>query len=490
MTDEDDAKALVEQLLAGASPPAEHHVLLSALLKTGPPPMGDLLEEPRPEMLAVPDITRGFRVRLDLRGTKPPVWRRLELPGDLTLPGLHEVIQAAMGWTDSHLHQFRTGVDRRSPYFVTGFDLTEGEDGVLEDDVRLDQLVAAKGDRLGYEYDFGDDWDHVLTVEEVLDAPPSRPRCTGGRLACPPEDCGGIGGHDQLAQWVRSGHDDALLPPVFEDSTQAHMWLPPDWHPDAFDLNEADDALAIVSAGPAAVTERLGAMVERLHQQGDPSLRLLLSRPAAHEPVGISDEDAARLTETYRIFLETIGEGVKLTQAGYLPPAMVETLAERTGVAEWWIGKANREDLTWPVHQVRTTARAMGLVTVRKGRLAPTVAGARVRDNGRALWQHIVSRLPLGTKDIDHDAGWLALAVVGSGVPAAGWASEISDVLARLGWRTHHPVYWLPPAHSPTLLVLEFLAGSARTSHRLTGVDAAVAATARAVTSPPRSPAR
>ncbi|WKV16249.1 hypothetical protein LP422_22180 [Janibacter limosus] len=139
---------------------------------------------------------------------------------------------------------------------------------------------------------------------------------------------------------------------------------------------------------------------------------------------------------------------------------------------------------------MRTTARAMGLVTVRKGRLAPTVAGARARDNGRALWQHIVSRLPLGTKDIDHDAGWLAPAVVGSGVPAAGWASEISDVLARLGWRTHHPVYWLPPAHSPTLLVPEFLAGSARTSHRLTGVDAAVAATARAVTSPPRSPAR
>nr|WP_257909677.1 plasmid pRiA4b ORF-3 family protein [Janibacter limosus] len=359
--------------------------------------MGDLLEEPRPEMLAVPDITRGFRVRLDLRGTKPPVWRRLELPGDLTLPGLHEVIRAAMGWTDSHLHRFRTGVDRRSPYFVTGFDLTEGEDGVLEDDVRPDQLVAAKGDRLGYEYDFGDDWDHVLTVEEVPDAPPSRPRCTGGRLACPPEDCGGIGGHDQLAQWVRSGHDDALLPPVFEDSTQAHMWLPPDWHPDAFDLNEADDALAIVSAGPAAVTERLGAMVERLHQQGDPSLRLLLSRPAAHEPVGISDEDAARLTETYRIFLETIGEGVKLTRAGYLPPAMVETLAEhwrgrvvdrgrRTGkisrgrcircaprLAPWVWSPCARAGWPrpWPARVRATTAARSGSTSSRGCRSAP-----------------------------------------------------------------------------------------------------------------------
>lgn len=485
MTAEDDAKKLMDQLLAGASSPADRRALLTALLNAGPSPMMDLLEEPRPEVRAVPVITRGFRVRLDLRGTKPPVWRRLELPGDLTLPRLHEVIQAAMGWTDSHLHRFRTGVDRRSPHFITDFDLDEGEDGILEDEVRLDQLVASPGDRLGYEYDFGDDWDHVLTVEQVLDTPPSQPRCTGGRLACPPEDCGGIGGHDELAQWVRSGHDDALLPLGLEDAEHGHGWLPPGWHPDEFDIDEANDALAIVSAEPAAVTEELGAMIDQLYRRGDRSLRDVLAHPTSHEPAEISDEDAARLTEPYRVFLETIGEGVKLTQAGYLPPAIVDTFAERSGISAWWIGKANREDLTWPVQEVRETARGLGLVTVRKGRLTPTVKGARVRGDARALWRHIVSRLPLGTKDIDHDAGWLALAVVGSGVPAESWSSGISDLLARFGWRTDHPVYWLPPAISPTLFVLEFLAGSARTSRRLTGVNAAVAATARAVTRRP-----
>lgn len=115
---------------------------------------------PEPTLLPVPNEIRGFRVRLDLHGAKPPVWRRLELPGDLTLPRLHDVIQAAMGWYDYHLHRFRTGSDHRSPHFVTHSDLVEGEDGTLEDDVRLDQLLAREGDELWYEYDFGDAWDH------------------------------------------------------------------------------------------------------------------------------------------------------------------------------------------------------------------------------------------------------------------------------------------------------------------------------------------
>ncbi|MFF0283685.1 plasmid pRiA4b ORF-3 family protein [Rhodococcus aetherivorans] len=102
------------------------------------------------------------------------MWRRLELPGDLALDRVHVVIQAAMGWFDSHLHRFRTGNDPRSPHFVTVFDVDEGEDGVLESTGRLDQLLAGTGDRLWYEYAFGDGWDYVLAVEAVLAEPPPR----------------------------------------------------------------------------------------------------------------------------------------------------------------------------------------------------------------------------------------------------------------------------------------------------------------------------
>jgi hypothetical protein len=200
-----------------------------------------------------------------------------------------------------------------------------------------------------------------------------------------------------------------------------------------------------------------------------------------HGPTEVTDAEAARLTETYQVFLDVIGDGLRLTGAGYLPPAIVERFTERSGITGWWMGKANREDLTPPVAGVRDTARALGLVTVRRGRLSPTVAGTRCRHDPQALWEHIVGRLPLGTKDFDRHAGWLALAVAGSGIPAEEWRDEIGDLLLALGWRTDRDSYSRPPAHSPTLDVLDELAGAARTGWRVTGTDLAVATTARAV---------
>jgi len=475
-----DAERLAEQLVAGATP-EQQRALLDALLSGRVSSIFEKLRTPEPTLRPAPTEVAGFRVRLDLHGAKPPVWRRLELPGDLTLPRLHDVIQAAMGWTDSHLHRFRTGRDHRSPYFVTSFDIDEGEDGVLEDDIRLDQVVAAAGDVLCYEYDFGDGWDHVLSVEEVLDEPPATVRCIGGRMACPPEDCGGIGGYDELAGWVRSAYDDTLLPDVFEDAAHAHGWLPLDWHPDHFDVDEVNAALSVAVAEPVAVTGELAELLEQLERRGIRTLREVLGRPISHGPTDMPDGEAARLTQTYEVFLDVVGDGVALTAAGYLPPAVVERFAERSGVTGWWIGKANREDLTPPVAAIRDSARALGLVAVRKGRLTPTAAGARCRADPHALWEHIVGRLPLGTKDLDRHAGWMALAVAGSGVPAEHWREEVGDLLLALGWRTSRDRYSRPPAHSPTLVVLEELAGAARTGWRVTGTDLAVATTARAV---------
>jgi hypothetical protein len=478
-----DVQHLVKQLMAGASP-EENKALLDALMSGRVSSIFEKLKrDEEPTLRPVPTEVRGFRVRLDLHGAKPPVWRRLELPGDLSLPRLHDVIQAALGWSNSHLHRFRTGHDHRSPYFVTHFDLDEGEDGTLEDDVRLDQLVTEKGDQLWYEYDFGDGWDHKLVVEDVLEEAPPTARCTAGRMACPPEDCGGIGGHEGLAAWVRSGYDDALLPDVFDDAAHAHDWLPRDWHPDHFDIEETNAALAIAVSEPVAVTDELAELSEQLERRGIRLLREVLGRPFSHGPTEVTEVEAAQLTETYRTFLDVIGDGVTLTAAGYLPPAVVEQVAESTGISDWWIGKANREDLTYPVADLRTTARALGLVSVRKGRLSPTAAATRAHQDPQALWRHIGGRLPLGTKDAERQAGWMALAVVGSGVPAQEWRSEISDLLFALGWRSGRDRFSPPPAHSATLDVLEQLAGASRVRWReIKGVDLAVAATARAVT--------
>ena len=182
--------------------------------------------------------------------------------------------------------------------------------------------------------------------------------------------------------------------------------------------------------------------------------------------------------------LDLIGDGVRLTSAGYLPPALVEQLAERTGVTGWWIGNANREDLTRPVARLRESARALGLVSVRNGRLAPTAVARQGYDQPLALWRHIVSRLPLGRTEFDRQAGWLTLAVVGSGLPAEEWEREIRTLLLGLGWRVEgSPVLDRFSVNSPTLDALELLCGETRRG-RLTGLDPAVAATARAVTGP------
>ena len=226
-----------------------------------------------------------------------------------------------MGWSDSHLHRFRTGNDHRSPYFVTQFDLDEGEEGVLEDDVRLDQLVAERATSSGTSTTSATAGTTSSVVEEVLDDPPATVRCTGGRMACPPEDCGGIGGYEELATWVRSGYDDALLPEVFEDAAHARDWLPLDWHPDHFDVDEANAALAVAVAEPVAVTGELAELADQLERRGIRLLREVLGRPFSHGPTEVTEGEAARLTETYRIFLDVVGDGVALTAAGYLPPS-------------------------------------------------------------------------------------------------------------------------------------------------------------------------
>jgi hypothetical protein len=131
-----------------------------------------------------------FQIKVGLRGAKPPIWRRLELPADTSLARLHEIIQVAFGWNDSHLHVFET------PY--GSFGTADRELGHrAEGPVTLEQV----GDRFQYTYDFGDDWTHDIVVEKVLDREPVEyPRCTGGRRAAPPEDCGGVWGYAELVE--------------------------------------------------------------------------------------------------------------------------------------------------------------------------------------------------------------------------------------------------------------------------------------------------
>ena len=175
------------------------------------------------------------QLRISLRGvSKPPVWRRVVVPADLTLGELHDVIVEAMGWEDSHLHMFDTGSQQYGP---PGLDLGFAD----ESRARLGDVLSRSGSSLIYTYDFGDDWEHEVRLEETRAATPGSvyPSCVAGKGACPPEDCGGQWGYENLKE--------VLADPRHEEHEDMLEWLGLDsgdeFDPAAFSLDEVNARL-------------------------------------------------------------------------------------------------------------------------------------------------------------------------------------------------------------------------------------------------------
>ena len=202
-----------------------------------------------------------YRVRIDLKGTRPPLWRRLELSSDLLLDELHRVIQDAFGWTDSHLHQFSSGPGPHSPkaeLYLCPFQVDEGDIGIPEEQVRLDEVLADPGDKLYYEYDFGDGWEHVIKLETVSarTAPAPRAVCTDGRRDGPAEDCGGV-----YAYELTAAATDLDNPDHAEAVAELEHFFGGDIDPASldttrFDIDEINTALAV--AFPASTSPGAG----------------------------------------------------------------------------------------------------------------------------------------------------------------------------------------------------------------------------------------
>ena len=146
-----------------------------------------------------------LQVKISLRGaSRPPVWRRLLVPADIRLHRFHDVIQVAMGWTDTHMHVFSTDFGE--------YGLPDPELGFRDErKARLDRFLAATGDRIRYTYDFGDDWEHEIVVEKLLreNDGDQIPVCLAGKGACPPEDCGGVWGYADLVETIANGRGPA-----------------------------------------------------------------------------------------------------------------------------------------------------------------------------------------------------------------------------------------------------------------------------------------
>ena len=178
-----------------------------------------------------------YQFRITLTDSKPSIWRRIQVR-DCSLDKLHEHIQTAMGWTNSHLHEFEIGGERYGdPQLLNDeFDEIASIDSTI---TRISDIIPTDKKRFSfeYQYDFGDCWDHEILFEgsPVSDPKAKYPICLEGERACPPEDCGGLGGFYELLKAIKN--------PRHERHEELLEWIGGQFDPAAFDAGEATKAM-------------------------------------------------------------------------------------------------------------------------------------------------------------------------------------------------------------------------------------------------------
>jgi len=180
-------------------------------------------------------IKHVYQLHLQLLYLEPRVWRRLWVPDNLTLADLDQVIQATMGWTDSHLHEFE--IDGQH-YGMSLDEYPIDKPAKLDKDHRLSDVLGKNVKTFIYTYDFGDDWRHLVTVEQILKPDPELntwPQCLEGQNACPPEDVGGVPGYMDFLE--------AVLDPTHEQHKAMRKWFGGPFDPKSFDVNAVNIAL-------------------------------------------------------------------------------------------------------------------------------------------------------------------------------------------------------------------------------------------------------
>jgi hypothetical protein len=166
---------------------------------------------------------RTYRCKVTLDGARPSIWRRFDVPADISLADFHRVLQAVMGWTGTHLHMFEkdgTRYGTSNPAF--------GMEFVSERETRVDSLLKAPGSRLSYLYDFGDEWSHEIVLEAIVENDSRVARVLEGARACPPDNIGGMPRYEWFLE--------VLADPKHPDRLEAMRWSGGRFDPDAYDI--------------------------------------------------------------------------------------------------------------------------------------------------------------------------------------------------------------------------------------------------------------
>ena len=182
-----------------------------------------------------------YQLKIVLQYSQPLIWRRIQVLSDTSLEVLHHILQVAMGWSDAHLHQFEVGDLIYGPLYLEFPEL----DFLDEKDTNLNQIASRVNQEFVYRYDFGDDWTHLITLEQIhpLEGETIYPLCLAGKRACPPEDCGGILSYPSFLEAITdSKHPEHL-----------HLlrWVGGRFDPETFDRAEVNRSFMNIKYGTA-----------------------------------------------------------------------------------------------------------------------------------------------------------------------------------------------------------------------------------------------
>lgn len=387
-----------------------------------------------------------YTLRVELAGSEPSIWRRIEVDGTLTLDRFHLVLQSAMGWTQSHLHSFQD----RDPLASAGRALSvvprswlpaESIDAGMEGFDEASETVAGAlglgGGSLWYEYDFGDSWLHSIEQASTRAAPVGHPeaRVVDGARRGPLEDSGGIGGWEQLlALW--EGRSTGI-PDLDEERAERLEWITwmtgfaTTFAPEAFDveatnadlrlgLYEADCRERALDFEPAADAHRAGRWLAGVdawcrHEFGAALHRVGIDALGSPRKLGLS-KAAADAVVPYQWLLRTCAEEpLPLTTTGNLSGVAVRRVLEGLGWEQdvTVFGQGKTEATAHIAGMLRESAIGAGLVRAAGRKLEPTVKGRAMAEEPEKLWQRLAERaIPKRVGGDRLDAAMLELMLV------------------------------------------------------------------------------
>jgi len=317
-----------------------------------------------------------YQIRVTLIGAQPPIWRRLLIRSDATFQDLHRIIQTAMGWQGYHLHIFQAA----DGTLVS--DPAEDFDGALdyldETVVPVSDVLNKESQQLKYEYDFGDSWEHEVTLEKILPDNHTKqlPKCVKAVCQCPPEDVGGLPGFYEFLE--------AMENPAHPDHIEMLEWRGGEWFdPEFVDLDRINDDIARRDAlfdesaniAPPSAGDFFGLSPFQMHEL----LQNPLNCPSVFKPLFDAEAvnqvlDTAPVIRMAKTLIEAMGEkGIKMTSKGNLPLRQVNAMIEAGGEGVVFpmasFGRARSEEAVLAVHLTRVLLELAGYTKRLKGSL-------------------------------------------------------------------------------------------------------------------------